>query len=158
MNFVFSFEFWITTGIVLIFLEFFAPGLISLFIGLGAITVALGMHYGQVSSVFSQIVTWMLSSLFYLFTLRLLVLKFYPQDSFKSEVDEDKNLLGTPVPVVEAIPENGEGRIRFSNSTWRARSADASAIAKGEIALIQGRENITYIVKKREIKEKNKTC
>jgi len=153
MNFVIGFEFWISTGVLLIFLEFIAPGLISVFIGLGAITVALAMHFGYLPSVFAQVVAWMLSSIFYIFTLRLLVLKLYPQDSYKREVDEDKYLVGTPVPVVEDIPKNGVGRIRFSDSTWPARSVDASAIAKGETALIQGRENITYIVKKLETKE-----
>lgn len=133
-------------GVLLVFLEFLAPGLISVFIGMGALTVAIGIHYEQLSNIFTQIITWMGSSLFYLFTLRLLILKLYPQARRKTEVDEDKYLIGTKVSVIQDIPSEGEGRIRFSDSSWRARSLDGTPILKGETATIQGRDNITYIV------------
>ena len=133
--------------------ELLAPGLISVFIGLGALTVAGAIHYGNLTDISSQILVWFIASLIYVSTLRILVLKFYPQDVVKGVVDEDEMSYGKIVKVVEDIPANGLGRIYYSDSTWQAKSADNTPFSKGESVCIQARDNITYIVVKQLNKE-----
>jgi len=148
MNFTVTSELWLGLGAFLIFLEFFAPGLVSVFVGMGALTVAAGIYWEYLPSLTSQLLTWFFSSIVYLFTIRLLVLRFYPQNTNRSNVNEDEMVIGTVVTIAEDIPGKGIGRIFYSDSTWKARSKDSLSIAKGTKVKICGRENITYVVEK----------
>ncbi len=139
-------ELWFYTGLVLMLLELVVPGLISIFLGMGALTVAAFMWKGHLSLTTSQLLVWFASSLVYILLLRAWFLKFFPQDHKVGVIDEDEVLYGKEVLVVEDIPSEGTGRIHLSNSTWTARSGDNQAHPQGSKVLIQGRENITYIV------------
>ena len=65
-----AFSLWLSSGIFLIAVEFLVPGLVMVFVGLGALTVALGMHFGHVDVVLEQFITFFVGSIIYLLTLR----------------------------------------------------------------------------------------
>jgi membrane protein implicated in regulation of membrane protease activity len=141
-------SFWWYIGILLIVLEFILPGLVSVFVGLGAITVAALMHYQVIDGLVAQFVTWFVMSLAYIFSLRLLVISFYPSDIERKDIEADDDLIGMPTTVVEEIITGGIGRVAHGDSTWQATSQDGERIAAGEPVRIVGRDNITWIVEK----------
>ncbi len=140
---------WIALGGTLTLAEFLLPGLVSIFIGLGALTVALGLHLGYISTMTQQLFTWFSTSVLYVFTLRLLVIRLTPSDTKKVNISEDDAIIGQAVKVTKAIPPGGEGRIVHSGTSWAARTAAATqtTIVAGAHVKVVGRDNITWIVK-----------
>ena len=143
-----AFSLWLSSGIFLIAVEFLVPGLVMVFVGLGALTVALGMHFGHVDGVLEQFITFFVGSIIYLLTLRFLVLRFVPSASRKENIDEDEEVMGSIVEIVADINSGEFGRIEHSGSTWQACAEGDQTILKGEQVKIIGRDNITWIVQK----------
>lgn len=142
------FNLWLGFGLFCIISEFLLPGLVMVFVGLGSLTVALGMHLGLLNSYTVQIITFFISSTIYLFTLRFVILHFVPTSTRKEDINEDRQAIGSEVEVVEDILNGQLGRIRHSESTWQAKADEGITILKGEKATIIGRDNITWIVQK----------
>ena len=143
-----AFQIWLGFGLLCVIAELLIPGLVIIFIGLGSFTVALGMHLGMVTTASSQIITFFCSSIIYLFTLRVLVIHFFPSDAVKENVNEDDNVIGQVAMVVETIPAGEMGRVKHSDSTWQAKSNSSEEILKGDQVKIIGRDNITWLVGK----------
>ena len=143
-----AFSLWLSFGIFLTAIEFLVPGLVMVFVGLGSLTVALGMYLGYIDGIIPQFITFFISSIFYLLTLRFLVLRFVPTDSRKENIDEDEVVIGSIVELVVDIEPGELGRIEHSGSSWQARAEGDQTILKGEQVKITGRDNITWIVQK----------
>ena len=143
-----AFSLWLSSGIFLTAIEFLVPGLVMVFVGLGSLTVALGMHLGYIDGTIQQFITFIISSIFYLLTLRFLVLRFVPTDTRKENIDEDKEVIGSIVEIVVDIDSGELGRVEHSGSSWQARAEGNQTILKGEQVKIIGRDNITWIVQK----------
>jgi len=129
-------------------IEFLIPGLVMVFVGLGALTVALGMHLGYIDEIVQQFITFFISSIIYLLTLRFLVLRFVPSVTRKENIDDDEEVMGSIVEIVADINSGEFGRVEHSGSTWQARAEGDQTILKGEQVKIIGRDNITWIVQK----------
>ena len=143
-----AFNLWLGSGIFLMAIEFLVPGLVMVFVGLGALTVALGMHLGHIDGVLQQFITFFISSIIYLLTLRFLVLRFVPTVTRKENIDEDEEVMGSIVEIVADINSGEFGRVEHSGSSWQARAEGDQTILKGEQVKIIGRDNITWIVQK----------
>ncbi|MBT4185118.1 MAG: NfeD family protein [Deltaproteobacteria bacterium] len=144
----FAFSLWLGSGIFMMAIEFLVPGLVMVFVGLGALTVVLGMHFGYIDGILQQFITFFVSSIIYLLTLRFLVLRFVPSESRKENIDEDEEVIGSIVGLVEDINSGAFGRVEHSGSSWQARAEGDQTILKGEQVKIIGRDNITWIVQK----------
>ena len=142
------FEFWLGVGIALILAEAVLPGLVSIFVGMGALTVAVLLHYHYIDNIASQFIAWFVSSIGYIFSLRLLAMKYYPTDTVVQRTDDDVAVIGQLVKVVETIPSGGTGRIVHSDSTWCAISTETGEILSGEEVKVIARENITWLVER----------
>ena len=143
-----AFSIWLGSGIFLMAIEFLVPGLVMVFVGLGALTVALGMQLGYIDEIPQQFTTFFISSIIYLLTLRFLVLRFVPSVTIKANIDEDEEVIGSIVEIVAEITSGEFGRVEHSGSSWQARAEGDQTILKGEQVKIIGRENITWIVQK----------
>ena len=143
-----AFSIWLGSGIFLMAIEFLVPGLVMVFVGLGALTVALGMQLGYIDEIPQQFTTFFISSIIYLLTLRFLVLRFVPSVTRKENIDEDEEVIGSIVELVADINSGEFGRVEHSGSTWQARAEGDQTILKGEQVKIIGRDNITWIVQK----------
>jgi len=143
-----AFSLWLSSGIFLMAIEFLVPGLVMVFVGLGALTVALGMHLGYIDEIVQQFITFFISSIIYLLTLRFLVLRFVPSVTRKENIDEDEEVIGSIVELVADINSGEFGRVEHSGSSWQARAEGDQTILKGEQVKIIGRDNITWIVQK----------
>lgn len=143
-----AFSLWLGSGIFLMAVEFLVPGLVMVFVGLGSLTVVFGMHFGYIDGILQQFITFFISSIIYLLTLRFLVLRFVPSVTRKENIDEDEEVMGSIVELVEDINSGEFGRVEHSGSSWQARAEGDQTILKGEQVKIIGRDNITWIVQK----------
>ena len=143
-----AFIIWLGLGFFFMATEFLVPGLVMVFVGLGALTVALSMYLGYIDSLIQQFLIFFISSIIYLISLRFLVLSFVPTNRRKENIDEDEEVIGKIVEIISDINSDEFGRIEHSGSSWKARSEGGQSILKGEQAKIVGRDNITWIVKK----------
>ena len=143
-----AFSLWLGSGIFLMAIEFLVPGLVMVFVGLGSLTVVFGMHFGYIDGILQQFITFFISSIIYLLTLRFLVLRFVPSVTRKENIDEDEEVIGSIVELVEDINSGEFGRVEHSGSSWQARAEGDQTILKGEQVKIIGRDNITWIVQK----------
>ena len=143
-----DFSLWLGSGIFLMAIEFLVPGLVLVFVGLGALTVALGLYLGYLGGIDQQFTTFFISSIIYLLTLRFLVLRFVPSDNRKENINEDEEVMGSIVEIVADINSGEFGRVEHSGSSWQARAEGDQTILKGEQVKIIGRDNITWIVQK----------
>ena len=139
---------WLGSGIFLMAIEFLVPGLVMVFVGLGSLTVVFGMHFGYIDGILQQFITFFISSIIYLLTLRFLVLRFVPSVTRKENIDEDEEVMGSIVEIVADINSGEFGRVEHSGSSWQARAEGDQTILKGEQVKIIGRDNITWIVQK----------
>lgn len=136
---------WIIAGLVMIFLEFVIPGGIISFLGLSALLVGLGVYLNLFDSLITALTTWFITSLILILTLRSLFMKYFEGDSIVQNVDEDENEKGALVEITEVIYPHKEGRIKYRDTTWIARSDEQ--IDVGVKARILKREGNIYIVK-----------
>jgi len=143
-----AFSLWLGSGIFLMAIEFLVPGLVMVFVGLGSLTVVFGMHFGYIDGILQQFTTFFISSIIYLLTLRFLVIRFVPSVTRKENIDEDEEVIGSIVELVEDINSGEFGRVKHSGSSWQARAEGDQTILKGEQVKIIGRDNITWIVQK----------
>ena len=139
---------WLGSGIFLMAIEFLVPGLVLVFVGLGSLTVVFGMHFGYIDGILQQFITFFISSIIYLLTLRFLVLRFFTSVTRKENIDEDEEVMGSIVEIVADINSGEFGRVEHSGSSWQARAEGDQTILKGEQVKIIGRDNITWIVQK----------
>ena len=137
---------WLIVGTLLVLAEFVLPGLISVFLGMGALTVAALAYIGMLNGLPGQFITWFGSSLLYIFTLRLLLIRLYPGDVKKQSVDEDFDAFGDIAPVVESKERGSSGRISHGGTTWLAKDIKNQTLNEGDRVRIIGRENITWLV------------
>ena len=143
-----TFSLWLGLGFFLMVSELLVPGLVMVFLGMGALTVALGMYLGYVDDYIQQFLVFFLSSIIYLLTLRFLILKFVQTDTRKENINEDDSVMGSIVEVVKDIKFGEFGRVEQGGSSWQARAEGDQTFLKGEHVKIIGRDNITWIVNK----------
>ncbi len=140
---------WAIVGIVLIFLEFYIPGLVIIFFGAGALVTALfAFVIGNTFSLQFQLLTFIVTSILSLVLLRKYMKKIFTGKMENESDSENFNIeIGRIVPVVEYI-QHGEigGKVKYQGTIWSAESD--KSIPPGESVEITGSRNLTLIVKK----------
>lgn len=134
--------YWLIFGLALIFFEVMTPGLISLFFGLAALTLALATWFLPLS----QVVQWVgfsALSVVYILLLRNSLKKTFNGQREVSETLNDE-FTGKLAVVVEAVTPTRPGRVEFCGSTWTAESE--AALAAGTSVRILGKKNLTLKV------------
>lgn len=137
--------YWFIFGVVLMLAETVIPGMVLVFLGLGATFVAGICWLGWVDDWLTAGTSWFISSLVFIVVLRGFFQKFFEGESNVQETDEDVDALGVLVEVVERITPEKPGRISFRNTTWEASCADATLEA-GAQAKILYRDNLKWVV------------
>lgn len=143
-----NYIYWFIAGGVLTLLEFFIPGLVVIFLGLGAIATGVMLYFGYIRDAYIAIAFFVTSSIVLLVTLRRIAIRFYPSFSEKTESDEDALIAGQEAETITTIfPDNFEGRVKYSGTTWPARSTGGTIAEKQRVHIV-GRENINLIVRR----------
>lgn len=136
---------WLTVAISLMVAELIVPGGIVIFLGLSAMIVS-GLLYSEwIISLTHALIAWFIVSIIFMFFVRSLFMKYFEGDSLVQEVDEDIQLIGKEVEVIEDVSPDMQGRIRMRDTTWVATSEET--INQGELAIIQSIDGSTLIIK-----------
>lgn len=135
---------WITAGVILSILEFFIPGILVVFFGIGAILTGITAYFFAIG-LSTQIMIWLTSSMALLLTGGQVLKKMFPSsESFQPPTDFD--YYDREVKVVKKILVNKKGgRVSFQGTEWDAISFDAE-IPRGKKARILSRDNLTFVV------------
>jgi membrane protein implicated in regulation of membrane protease activity len=138
---------WLLAGVLLILVEFFAPGVIIVFFGVGAILTAITTWAGWTPEIGSQAAVFAISSVVLLFGLRRYVKKWFVGTSTNRDGSDD-DFTGREAKVVASLPgHGGDGQVEIKGSSWKARSE--VAIPAGATVIIERREGLTFHVRPR---------
>ena len=141
-------QIWLWSGLVLMVLEIFLPGLVVVFLGLANVTIALLRWFNIVEGSIETWGWWFVLSTIYLLVLRTIFARFLPGDTRKEVTSEEAWEMGTVVQVIEPVTEKEmNGRVRYSGTTWPARALDGK-IETGESAQIIAKEGIGYLIRR----------
>jgi membrane protein implicated in regulation of membrane protease activity len=98
---------WLVAGVLLILAEFFAPGVIIVFFGIGAIFTSITTWFGWTPGLSSHAAMFAVSSLVLLFGLRRYVKKWFVGHSANSGGMMDDDFTGREARVINALPGRG---------------------------------------------------
>jgi membrane protein implicated in regulation of membrane protease activity len=142
------FKFWLVSALILMLSEFLIPGMVVVFIGLGALTVVVGLHWSIINSIYSQLITFFSSSIIYCFTLRFVAFYFWPQDRVKTDLEKSLSSVGSQARALENIDVGESGGVLFEQSRWTAKNIGEATILKDDFVTILKQENISLAVRK----------
>lgn len=139
---------WAILGIVFVFCEFFIPGLVIAFFGVGALITALTTWIGLSPNLPIQLLVFIVSSIALLGLLRKYLKRtFLGQSKGAADLMNFNVEIGKIVPVIEFIqPGEVGGKVRYQGAPWSARALEPAA--PGESVRITGCENLTLLVEK----------
>lgn len=138
---------WLLAGVLLILAEFFAPGVIIVFFGIGAIITSVTTWAGLTTETGSQAAVFATTSVLLLFGLRRYVKKWFVGHSTNPNGSDD-DFTGREAKVVTSLPgHGGDGQVEIKGSNWKARSE--VAIPAGSTVIIERREGLMFHVRPR---------
>lgn len=137
---------WAGFGALLMIAEFFLPGAVTIFFGLGALLTGAATYYGLTESLYSQFFFWVSSSIVLTLLLRRQVVSWFPSIEKRERPLEEEIMIGKMVEALTDIDADSDaGRVRYLGSSWQARSVGAP-IPRGGRSRIVGRENLLLLV------------
>ena len=139
---------WFLAGLALVLLEFAAPGVIIVFIGLGAWAASLTTWLGWTTTMASQMTIFAIASVVFLIGLRNLCKSWFMGLSKGGDAsDTDEEFLNREARVVTAITPDSTGKVEFKGASWNARST--ASLNPGDPAIIVERDGLLLTVRPR---------
>mgnify|MGYP001422082559 CR=1 FL=1 len=135
--------YWLFLGVALIIIEVMTPGLVSIFFGLAALTVALGAWLMPALGQGWQWIAFSVFSVLYIFLLRKSLKKVFSGEREVSDSPSDE-FSGKLAVVVEAITPTKPGRVEFCGTNWTAEAG--AELQPGASVRILNRKNLTLRV------------
>ena len=133
---------WIVFGIGLVVAEFFVPGAIVVFFGVGAILTGLAVMMALLVDLPMALLFWAVTSTLLVLAFRGQIKRWFPSLEKYEPGDEENILIGTIVEVIREVhSDNEEGRVRYQGTSWKAKAASGS-LAVGSQEKITGRSNL----------------
>ncbi len=136
---------WFIAGFVLVLAEFATPGVILVFIGLGAWAASLAAWLGWADTLSAQTAVFASASLVLLLTLRRLFkswfLGFTDTPATAGALEE---YVGKTVRVLTPVGPGLTGKVEFKGANWNAESA--VPLVPGAAAVITAVEGLNLHV------------
>ena len=142
-------QIWFLVGLVLVLGEFVTPGVILVFIGLGAWLVSLTTWLGWTGSLASQMMVFAVASQVLLIGLRR-VFKSWLMGFSKTNPDASRDLdefIGKSVRVMSAFESGVPGKVEFKGASWTAESDEP--MQPGDTAVIMAVEGLCLKVRRK---------
>ncbi|TAE75397.1 MAG: NfeD family protein [Verrucomicrobia bacterium] len=139
---------WLLAGVLLIIAEFFAPGVLIVFFGIGAIATAFATRAGWTTDIGSQAALFAIVSVSSLLAMRRFVKAWFVGSSGDQRSSDDEDFIGREARVITALPgQGGDGLVEIKGSNWKARSE--TPVPVGATVIIERREGLTFYVQPR---------
>ncbi len=135
--------YWLYAGVALMLIEVMTPGLVSLFFGLAALTLALIVWLAPELAQGWQWILFSVLSVFYILLLRK-SLKSVFSGSREVSDNPDDALTGKLAVVTQPIAPNRPGRVELGGTTWNAEAE--GELAAGVSVRVTGKKNLTLRV------------
>lgn len=147
-SFINGYTFWLLLGLALLISEFFVPGLVAAFFGIGALAVGLLTLFGIIDSLAVQLLCFALISLVALFGLRRHCTRWLKgMVGGRAEDDLDSaGLLNQRVTVLTDFVD-GAGDVQLNGAKWDAESSEP--LRSGDTAWVTGFNGIVLKVRSR---------
>jgi inner membrane protein len=137
---------WFLGGLVMVLAEFAMPGIILIFLGLGAWVTSFALWMGWIESTSAQTMLFAISSVGLLVGLRRLFKSWLMGRSLAGTAEVDlEEFLGKRAKALTDIPANGTGKVEFKGVQWNALSD--SPVSAGATVIITGREGLALRVR-----------
>ncbi len=133
--------YWLYLGVALILFEVMTPGLVSIFFGLAALTVALAVWLVSGIGQGWQWIAFSVFSVLYIFLLRKSLKRIFSGDREVSDSPGDE-YTGKLAVVTVAVAPNKPGRVELGGTTWTAEAE--CELAAGTSVRIVGKKNLTF--------------
>jgi membrane protein implicated in regulation of membrane protease activity len=117
---------WLSAGLVVAALEMVASGVYLLWIGLGAITVAIVLWTMPLLGLEGQLVAFAVGSVIWAFVGQV-VYRRMGSDTDRPKLNRRAEQLVGREAVLQTPIAYGEGHIRLDDTTWRVRGPDLPA-------------------------------
>lgn len=127
--------------------EFFLPGIILIFLGLGAWVTSFACWMGWVESSSAQTALFAASSVVLLIGLRRIFKGWLMGRSMDGTAEVDlEEFLGKRARALESIAADGVGKVEFKGVHWSAHSQDD--VPSGGTVVITGRDGLALRVRR----------
>ncbi|MBW7887962.1 MAG: NfeD family protein [Bacteroidetes bacterium] len=135
---------WFLSGLIFLLAEFIIPGFVIFFFGVGAWVVALFLWFDVDLSFSTQLLIFLVSSIFSLVVFRRYGKPYFKGKVTKEDVNSIEDVKGERAVVTEDIIPVTGGKVEFHGTLWNAESD--VFIAKGTTVEIVERNNLTLKV------------
>ncbi|WP_185267150.1 NfeD family protein [Halopseudomonas xiamenensis] len=144
-SFLNGYAFWLLLGVALLISEFFIPGLVAVFFGIGALAVGLLTLFGVIDSLAVQLLSFGVISLVALFGLRRHCTRWLKGAVAGRAVEDldDAGVIGQRVMVLTDF-HDGIGDVQLNGAKWDAESSDP--LRAGDTAWVIGFSGIVLKV------------
>ncbi len=134
---------WFIIGMVLMLAELLLPGLIVFFFGAGAWVTAICLFFFDIG-INTQLAIFLLSSVFFLVTLRRLIRRKYSESKTGESARLEDEYIGKVATALEDFGADLPGKVSFKGVAWEAVSKES--VRKGQQLVITGFESIKLFV------------
>lgn len=144
-----GYAFWLLLGLALLISEFFVPGLVAVFFGIGALIVGLLTLFGVIDSLAAQLLCFGLISLVALFGLRRHCTRWL-KGTVAGRAAQDMDSAGLLNQRVIVLTEfvDGIGDVQLNGAKWDAESSEPLSV--GDTAWVIGSSGIVLKVSKHQ--------
>ncbi len=137
---------WIIAGIILLIMEFAAPGFIIFFFGVAALLVGIVCLILPLSMNL-QLILFIILSLFMVYFLRKKMKSIFAgRVKSGEEIDDSKDsFVGEKAFVISKISPDRGGKIELHGTSWNAESDEELDV--DQIVIVTAKNNLTLKVK-----------
>ena len=144
-NYLLSPSFWYFLGTILVFLEFFIPGTLVSFLGVGAIFTGFTIHLVPLE-LWEILLLWSIHSTFSLVLGTIFIRRIFTREkTIQEPLTQDDAINQIVMVTKDILIQDKGGRVRFNGTDWDAVSMNKRIPAGNRVRILK-RENLKFLV------------
>lgn len=140
MSFKIIFWYWWALAAVLLVLEVMLPGVVFLFLAIGAATAGFVLLVASDLSLELQLVIFAVASVVSAVGLRPILRRLQGRDAAPNTINARGESLVGRIIVLDAPILNGRGRVKLGDGSWTVTGPDMAAGARVRVTAVNGTE------------------
>jgi inner membrane protein len=139
-----STEFWLVIGVVLLIVEVLSVSFFCIFLASGALVTALAVKLGFANALWVQLSLFSVVSVLSTIAFREMAIQFFHKKGSKDAYNGD--FIGERALITKEIVRNGIGRVSYRGAEWQAESKHNNAIGVGTQVVIKEVNGMVLLV------------